>query len=375
MSVLDELEIQEKCAAHILASDSDIDSGEEFKYSMYMDTLSECPKSDVHEAVAKLYAIFAASHYIFRYKIESVTISRNSVIQLEDIPTGIQIIESDFYQETYGPWPRFKVAVSFDFRTKFKEGRLTIDEDKVACERGVLRFMKQLAYVCASTIERRSQDVENMIKSSDYHITIKNNETSYTFDLDCADVSMLYKGLETDSEKLLRRMLYTMDRDTTSDLLESRYEIAVFKYQHRTKLWRLKRKNWETEVVLSPKIDFEAAYVLKIKGYGVADLYARYNVLRALCEFSEFNKLFYVDNSIYTTAELFWNMCPRRFREYHETYFNEKNFANISCANWFLKLSVDAYDKGGYDAVVKTLETEFNSTLLPQKLRVRLDLA
>ena len=166
-----------------------------------------------------------------------------------------------------------------------------------------------------------------------------------------------------------------MDRDTTSDLLESRYEIAVFKYQHRTKLWRLKRKNWETEVVLSPKIDFEAAYVLKIKGYGVADLYARYNVLRALCEFSEFNKLFYVDNSIYTTAELFWNMCSRRFREYHETYFNEKNFANISCANWFLKLSVDAYDKGGYDAIIKTLETEFNSTLLPQKLRVRLDLA
>ena len=379
MSVLDELDIQEKRAANILASDSDIDTREEFKYTVYMDTLSECPDSDVHETVAKLYAIFSASHYIFRYKIDSVTISQNSAIRLEDIPSGIQTIISDFYTETYGFWSRFKVAVSFDFRTKFKESRLTIDEDKVACERGALRFMKQLTYVCASTLERRARDTENnMLESSDYHITIKNNETSYTFDLDSTDISLVFKGLEYNHpDKLLRRMLYTMDDDTTSDLLESRYENAVFKYQYRTKLWRMKRNNWQTEVILSPKLDDEAAlsYVLKIKGQGVADLYARYNVLRALCEFSKFQKLFYENSSIYSTAELLWNMCPRRFREYHETYFNEKNFANISCANRFLKLSVDAYDKGGYAAVINTLETELNSALLPQKLRVNLDLA
>ena len=379
MSILDELTIKETRAKDILLEATDVDTYEEYAYTMYMDTVTNNPSIDVRATVDMLYAIFYASHNVFRFCIESITISNpNTRIQESDIPSGIQIIKSDYYGGTTENWSRYKITVSFDFKLKYRNSRTTVfDDEHLSSEYSILRLMNQLIHVCI----RLKDDRTEKLRRDDYSIIIKNNEYSLTYEIDSrstlTDLCKSPEIMRSHFKVLLKKMHYG-NFSTDSELEE-----IVYRYNHRSELYRIKHNDWTVKVLLTPaplneslrnfknlNYGFHTSYNITIKGYNVKDMYVRFNLLRAVCEFSAFNKLFVPDLSIQTYRELFWHMCPRVFRDKIETNFDEKNFSNMNQANWLLKQILDAYDQKGYSATVDLIEKEFNSKLLPDKVNV-----
>lgn len=379
MSVLDELTIKETCAKDILLEATDVDTYEEYAYTMYMDTVTNNPSVDVRATIDMLYEIFYASHNVFRFCIESITVSNpNTRIQENDIPSRIQIIKSEHYEETTDNWSRYKIAVSFDFKLKYRNPRITVfDDEHLASEYSILRLMNQLVHVCIRLKDSRTE----WVRRDDYSIIIKNNENSLTYEIETRptliNLCMSPEKMRFNFKVLLRKM-HDGNYSTDSELEE-----IVYRYNHRSELYRIKHNDWTVKVLLTPtplneslrnfknlNHDFYTSYNITIKGYNVKDMYVRFNLLRSVCEFSAFNKLFVPDVSIHTYGELFWRMCPRIFRDKIETYFDEKNFSNMNQAHWLLKQILDAYDQKGYSAAVDVIEKEFNSKLLPDKVNV-----
>ena len=397
MSILDHLEENKKHVTDILTSVVEIEGN--FRYNVYIDTVARDPVNDVETTIDMLHAVLYASHYIDSFRIDSVTISKDSKILADYIPKSIQVIESEYYPDTF-EWSRFKVAASFNYRTRYKQADFMIDdEENIGGDYGMLRFYCQLCKICGRLLKVDDRyEPGTSGENTEYRITLKDEETYSTEfykksienvckDKDKINTTDLFNDLKNFSRQLDREQYF---RVNTRD-----YEFSVYRYINRARAWSLKKKDWTTTVYLEPnpsydkvkmsydsigrparteygKSEFDFSYAIPVKGRCISDLYVRYRFLQTICEYSVFSKLFESDNAIYQRAELFWHMSPKKFRHRINEFFDHYNFSNHNYANFVLKEIMDAYDDKGVSAAIDLLSKEVNSALLPNKMKIKI---
>ena len=396
MSILDQLTEDKTYAAAVLVEE--IEAREDYACTVHIDTVTpDLP--DVTAAVEKVIAVFTASHYIPGFCIDGVTVPEHSRITRDLVPKGIAFREDKDYGETYC-WSRFRITVSFNFRTRFRENWLTVDDERVCTEYGILRFLMQLVNVCGHQLDfdwtRSAETTQDL--SRDHCITVCCD--GYDTQFRKPQIIELFGDIngnrnKTQMEDHLKTMTRAMDREMYwQHVVSEDYETAVFRYLNRSRAYSLKRNGWKTTVWLTPaptysklaaekKDDigrpdrtsygpsgFEYQYALDIRGRGITDMYVRYRLLQAVCEFSTFGDIFTVDKDPYSYAELFWRMAPKKFRARLESDFDRYNFYNKKFANFLVKQMLEIYDAKGCGAVLAFLKEELNSEILAEKVNI-----
>lgn len=397
-SILDQLTEQTVYSGNTLAADVEVET--DYEYTVIINSVAHHVPQDVHQTLGRLHSLFYASHYISGFCIQNIVVPENSRITRDCVPPGIQFIESEIFKETY-LWSKFQVKVQFNFRTRFKNPHLTVmDSDEPCAAYGMLRFITQLAKVSGRLLDydRLREDETKQDISADYFILLHRTDNDYSnFEMG----KELIDGIRNDNanaidlEKSLKRLTLIMDRVGYSAVTSDDYEFAVYRYSERARAWRLKQNGWKTVVSLTPTptydkltakknaigvlskteycvSQFSFNYRLEITGHSIADLYIRYNLLKSVCEFSVFSRLFTADTTINYYADLFWHMSPKSLHRKIAESSSYYEFSNMNYANFVVKMIMDIYDESGYDAVIDYLKEEMNALLLPDKVKLPL---